>query len=333
MAGLVTLVVQRRWIETVHYAAAVTIIMLPWYSWVTTNNADLALTDAYYSASPYGSWNIITSYSWSEKFIILGMNMLYAVLAFGQLWGFGPQSPLGIVVGVICAALVVRGVWRSRRHPIGIALFFYGAMLMGWVWPPLRFLLPTIPLLIWAGVQGVGRAKWVGVVVLTTLCLSGTWQLRNLSHEVRATGSPWPVAGYGDDWMKVSELHAWVLRETPADAVLTGNIDPAHYLFTGRKAVRAFSPDAFLLYYNVAGKLSNPLGTVEQFVQRLIRMEADYLIMTPGYGYAESPHLQALVGESLAKIPGGLQPVFGEPGVGYLVYRVNLDRLGAGLVR
>ena len=53
-----------------------------------------------------------------------------------------------------------------------------------------------------------------------------------------------------DDWKPIRELLDWIRQNTPQDSILLGNLDPAYYLYTGRKAVRGFSADPYLLFYS-----------------------------------------------------------------------------------
>jgi hypothetical protein len=121
-------------------------------------------------------------------------------------------------------------------------------------------------------------------------------------------------------------LLVWISHETPTDAVLTGNLDPAYYLFTGRKAVRAFAADPLLLYYGRMGS-ENPLGTVDDFRNRLVAVKADYLIVTPAPGFGELPHLNRLIADLSHSRAGSLVPVAGSEDSRHVVYRIDRFRL------
>ena len=54
--------------------------------WWVSHQMPAATTDAYYSASNYASWNIVTSYAWPEKLSVLLMNATVSGLAFTEIW-------------------------------------------------------------------------------------------------------------------------------------------------------------------------------------------------------------------------------------------------------
>jgi hypothetical protein len=144
--------------------------------------------------------------------------------------------------------------------------------------------------------------------------------VRHVAAVARDTGRTW----YGDtgyDWPAMARQYEWINRETPRDVVLTGIHDPTYYLFTGRKALRPFTFDPMLLFYNVRGKPDNPFGTAENFRRRLNALGADYVIVTPGDG------LERLIRELLMAAPGSLTPVNGTPPSGHVIYRVDRTRL------
>jgi hypothetical protein len=220
-------------------------------------------------------------------------------------------------------------MWKQRSSAAAIFLALYLGMLLAWVWPPMRFLVPVLPLLLWFAFSGAGKPGPLAGVLAVFLVIAGTYQLLGIVASVRATGVTWPATDTAEDWNETSRLLEWVSRHTRRDAILTGNLDPAYFLFTGRKALRAFSPDSYLLYYNIRRHPENPLGTVASLRHRFLTMKADYLIMTPSEAFAEMPHLRALLAEIASACADCLTPVAGAESSGYVVYRINRDQLAA----
>jgi hypothetical protein len=155
--------------------------------------------------------------------------------------------------------------------------------------------------------------------------LTGGVQLSGVVARARESGIASPFEAV-ESWNKTASLLAWVSHETATDAVLTGNLDPAYYLFTGRKAVRAFAADPLLLYYDGTGS-GNPLGTVDDFRNRLVAVKADYLIVTPAPGFGELPHLNRLIADLSHRHARSLVPVAGSENSGHVIYRVDRLRL------
>ena len=200
---------------------------------------------------------------------------------------------------------------------------------MLWVWPPIRLLVPILPLLLWQISVAIRRVPTVAIALIVFfLIATSTLRTIQITEQTRAGGVAWPGLGTAEDWGRMSTLMEWIRRETPSDAVLTGNLDPAYFLYTGRKAVRAFSADPYLLYYPVVDEeMSGPLGSVENLRRRLVLAAVDYYVSTPALGFGETPHLERLREELSRKFPGSFTVVAGDPGAGYGIYRVDRARL------
>ncbi|HET8546459.1 MAG TPA: hypothetical protein VFL57_00570, partial [Bryobacteraceae bacterium] len=114
----------------------------------------------------------------------------------------------------------------------------------------------------------------------------------------------------------------------PDNSILVGNIDPLFYLYTGRKAVRGFDADPYLLHY-AADTKANPLGTPAEFRDSMLRQKATYLIMTPNEGYSEKKHLGQLVADLKQSWPEALEVVYEGSTPEYRVYRIHRELLAA----
>jgi hypothetical protein len=326
-AGVLMFLWSKRPVAAAQYLLGVFVSAVPWFWWAQYQNPVAMSVDPYYSATNYASWNVLTSYGWPEKIDVLAMNAIRGGLALVQLWGaYVPNSMLGMAVAIAALAILGRGLWHARREPATIVTIAYCGMHLLWVWPPLRFAAPFAPLLLRFGALGLGRSRrLLSAAALVLLGLSGI-QLGAVAMQAREKGITWPVTE-AEDWNQTARLLSWVSRETPADTVLTGNLDPAYYLFTGRKAVRAFAADPLLLYYNVRNRPENPLGTVDDFRNRLVAGKADYLIVTPAPGFGELPHLNRLIADLSHSRAGSLVPVAGSEDSGHLIYRIDRFRL------
>jgi hypothetical protein len=134
-------------------------------------------------------------------------------------------------------------------------------------------------------------------------------------------------AEYAEDWHRLSALFDWIRRETPPDAVLTGNLDPTYFLYTGRKAVRAFNAEPYSLFYSANRIASEPLGSVSEFRRRLLAVGADYCVWSPALGFGETPHFRRLLDEISREVPGSLTIATGDTATGYVVYRIDRAKL------
>jgi hypothetical protein len=313
----------RRWLSAVQCLFGSAVVIVPWFWWVS--GQPTAAVDAYYSAANYASWNIVTSYTWPEKVSVLVRNAGFASLAFTEIWGLRvPYAVPSLLVAVTALTIMCCGLWRTRREPVAIAMLAYCAIHAAWVWPPLRFAVPVTPLMLWFAFQGAGKPRRFGWAAAMVLFVAGGLQLCATVAQAREKGVVYPVSN-AENWDDTERLLKWISRETPADATLTGHLDAMYYLFTGRKAARAFSTDPYLLFYDAGRRSENPLGTVDDFRSRLLTMKADYVIVTAPSRSGEVAHLRQLVDELAKRCPGSLSLAAGNVGSGYAIYKT--DRL------
>lgn len=321
-AGLAYLVATRRWIHAARYAVVCAVIVGPWFAWSASQPADTSI-DYFYSGTSYASWNLLGNFTWPEKLSVLMVNVGYAG-AVGQYWGLVAPVAVAIAGGLTGSVLVLLGAWHQKRSAVVAVVAASMAMLLLWAWPPVRFIVPLLPMLLWLAWCGTGqRPRLAGALaaVLLASSVAGNWQL---ASAVREKGGTWFAAWGVNDWHAISEQLAWVDRETPREAIIVAVHDPTYFLFTGRKALRPFNFDPLLLYYNVGNAGAHPFGTTDDFRRRLLAVEADYVIATPDDG------VQRVVDELPSLAPGALSPVFEGRSAGFAIYRVDRGRLAGG---
>jgi hypothetical protein len=233
---------------------------------------------------------------------------------------------LGLAVAVAGLALLAAAFWRARPEPVVLLIASYGAIQIAWVWPPIRFVVPVAPLLLWFAFLGAGRSRRVGYTVALVLFTVGGVQLSATVKQARERGIISPLREI-TTWNETAYLLTWLSKQTPTDAVVSGNLDPMYYLFTGRKAVRAFAADPLVLYYNMGQQSENPLGTLDDFRNRLVAVKADYLVVTPAANFAEVPHLSHLISGLSQMCKGSLTPVARTADSTHVIYRIDRRRL------
>jgi hypothetical protein len=81
--------------------------------------------------------------------------------------------------------------------------------------------------------------------------------------------------------------------------------------------VRAFTTDLYLLFYDAGRTPENPLGTVDDFRNRLLVMKADYVIITAASRSGEARHLNQLVYDLWQRCSRSLSLVAGSMDSGY----------------
>lgn len=322
-AGL-TLLYWRRWRTVVFYGLGTVLVTVPWLIWVIQHNAEMASVDAYYSASPYSSWHIFGPYAMDQRLAVVTSNLIYVGMAPQQFWGVGMPVWLSLGVAGMVVIFIVRGWWRTRETPLAMVVAVYLAMVIAWIWPPFRFMAPIAPLMAWLVIMGAGRTTTLLKAIALVIVVISATSLWRLNSEIRERGMAWPAAGQSDDWRQVKPLFEWIASRTEAAAIVAGNLDPTYYLYTGRRAIRAFTAQAYPLYY---GEAQHPLGTPQALRDRLLAIRADYLVVTPDAGFGEMPHFRTLVAQLSRDSPRALSIVAGTEASGYVVYAVHRDEL------
>jgi hypothetical protein len=278
-AGLVVLAAKRKWRNVVQYGVSTLLVAAPWIWWSMRHASD-PIVDPFYSASNYASWNIVFSYAWRDKLAILVVNTLWAIQV-GQYWGLSAGRVTAWIVAVVFVPCIVRGVWLERGSPVALASALYTALLLAWAFPPVRFLVPILPFLVWFLFVGAGRLKPVVGVMAAVLVVTSSIATWHLAQATRARGGTWFDAGGVDDWSGIINLVRWVDTNAPPDAVLIATHDPTFYLFTGRTALRPDSMDPLMSYYNVSGRRVDTDAVDEAFRQRVLGIGASYVVITP----------------------------------------------------
>ena len=325
-AGFAWLLMNERRVGAVIFGAAAASLVGPWALWVLSHTGANA-ESSYYSASNYGSWNVVFHYAWPEKFAVVAMNTMQSILAPLAVWSLG-AAPWLAVPAVLLGACMLRGMWLTRMHPVTWCVIAYAGLIMLWVWPPVRFLVPMLPLFLWHVSIAIRRVPVVPVALVVTavIATSSAALFHNVSH-ARTRGVMWWRAESAEDWHRLSSLFDWIRRETPPDAVLTGNLDPTYFLYTGRKAVRAFNDEPYTLFYSANRIASEPLGSVREFRRRLLAVGADYCVWSPAQGFGQTPHFRRLLDEISREVPGSLTVATGDTATGYVVYRIDRAKL------
>jgi len=127
------------------------------------------------------------------------------------------------------------------------------------------------------------------------------------------------------DWNGMSSLLAWIRENTPSDSVLLGNLDPIIYLYTGRKSVRGFFADPYLLYYS--DNSDESIGIELDLLGVLITQKVNYIIRTPAESFKEVPIFNRMLDRMLLKDEKIFRLVKESSFPGYKVYWVNQQLL------
>ncbi|HXI39264.1 MAG TPA: hypothetical protein VNH83_04775 [Bryobacteraceae bacterium] len=328
---------RHRWRQAAIFAMLCSTLCGPWIWWQARQHSAALAHAAYYSSANYGNWNILLHYAPGEKARILSQNLMGALLAPATLVGV-PATGAGPLLALALGALIVAGFavsFRGRWAALEIFVLLYGAGVLSWAWPPVRFVAPLLPVLLLYAYRGAqaacrlvslrARQTVVAMVCLAVpLLLQGAWSLRRTAVAIGDGGTVEMPGLPQDDWREMARMLDWIGRNAPPDAVLIGNLDPVLYLYTGRKSVRAFIPNPYLLHYATGAGVS-PLGTPGELLDIIRWYRANYLVCSPNASFREGPYLARLTNELMREHPERFGLVYRSADSRYRIYATVLD--------
>jgi hypothetical protein len=234
----------------------------------------------------------------------------------------------GGALGLLATPFLVRALWRKELAlPIRGFLGFSLLVMLLWVWPPLRFLIPILPLLllgVWLGSPARLRPFWTLSFVL--LSLWSATASHSYAKWAETSGFYCPVPTGQEEWKSFQQQLDWVRTKTPGNAVLQANVDPTLFLFTGRHAIRGSHGNASLTWYL---DRSDALGSPEQFHKTLVRNGVTHVVDTPWTWFLETKLLTALIEADRKTHPQSWTLLHEAANPNYRIYRFSGDTVGA----
>src|SRR6266850_2379174 len=213
VAGGLVLCMRGRWKQVAAFAVICVALCGPWIWWQAQQHSAALDHEPYYSRANYRSWNILLRFTPAEKAQILSQNVLGALLAPAALVGV-PATGGGPMLALALGALIVTGFVASlawRPAALEIFVLMYGAVVLSWAWPPVRFVAPLLPVLLlyaYRGAQAVGallrlraRETTAAMASLALLfLLLGGWSLGQTAFTARQTGAVCMPGVPQDEW-------------------------------------------------------------------------------------------------------------------------------------
>ena len=309
--------------------------VLPWIAWMAWNFLEVNRDPSAVYYTGYIKWYLSMGLPSLLKVAIYNLWYLLLSLPLAAIPGVAAAVGGGILIAVACVVGVVFIVgtltiytkWRL------LALFnlLYLALVVVWAWPPFRFVVAVMPLLLvvipvgWRNLAkrfaGIKLLTWTQVVVVLALVgfnLAASSRL----HALRvATGYPHTSQkSMLVVWSSYQALFAWVKENTAPASVLITGLDSMLYLYTGRKSMRAFVAEPAKLFY---GGVGDPLGGTPALKKLMYEYRPQYLVDVPMPGFSEANSLRDNIAEVLQKSPGFLGKVYAGRDKRFAVYRIN----------
>ena len=297
-----------KWRQCALFGAVFAAFCIPWVMWQSAYPAPADPVLAYYSKANYAQWNLLSNFDVARKFSILWRNLLRTIYCPAAFMGFAAQ-PVAALVTLPMSWLAISGWWRACREDAGVvpvwaALYFL--LVMSWAWPAERFLFVLAPLMFYYAWTALPRS---GTKVLATACLAIAFSVCGfgLYGQARDTlrGGSASLPGMSlEDWRALAGMLSEFGAHAPKAAVIAGNLDPMYSLYSGRKAIRPYAVDPYLLYFSdEPGR--KPLGDLTQLLQTLRTHHVSYLVVDH-LKFEESKFMNLLVDEWRVAQPGAL---------------------------
>ena len=261
-----------------------------WVGWVWLQNSAATAIDVYSSGTAYAQWHAFALPEWSDRWQVVQENASEIGKGAETLWAWQElPAELSVIVSAAAWILLCVGLLRVRRTAMTVVVAAYVAMMLVWLWPPIRFAVPLLPVFLWLATRAGGHRLSVALVAL--LGIGSALSLTMRTQQAVEREGFWP-GPQGEDWRRLAALNEWLQAHTLPDARVAGNLDPMLYLGTGRQAIRPFLTDANRLIYSEG---TWPIGTREQILARLGAARVEYLVLTPMPGFLEANAYRHLV--------------------------------------
>ncbi|MEP6538694.1 MAG: hypothetical protein ABJF23_25385 [Bryobacteraceae bacterium] len=295
IAALLILVKAREWKQCALFAATFAAFGLPWVLWQAAHTAPADPLLAYYSKANYAQWNLLANFDAAQKTAILWRNLLRTVYSPAAFAGF-PAQPVAALFTLPLCIFGLRGWWLACRKHLGIVPVWaalYYLLLLSWAWPAERFFFVLVPLLFYYAWTALPLRPALWLALAFSLCGSGL--VMQSRDTLRGGMASLQEMGH-EDWRALTAMLAEFGRRVPPDAVLAGNLDPLYSLYSGRKAIRPYAEDPYLLYFS-DDPVRQPLGGLTQLRQTLRQHRVSFLIVDHLRLFQESKFLNLLVDE------------------------------------
>jgi hypothetical protein len=241
---------ERRWKTLLWFAAACALTIGPWMLWTTVapeQRIGVSYIAEIRAIDGNTPWTLPLPQRIVEHARWYAMTGLPWSLALPTIPGTPVDNALALAllaVTGIAGAVVFVARWRP-------ALFYaiaYAGLLLVWLWPAERFVIPLLPLvvpMILAGTFSIlgrwnGRAGFAGIAAFAlVLATSGAVQsLERVREQSRCrTGSVPSAECLEPDQVSYFEALRWIETNLPQDAVILTAKNGALYWYTGRRTI------------------------------------------------------------------------------------------------
>jgi len=219
------------------------------------------------------------------------------------------------------------------RRILPSLLVVYVAIVLFWPWPPYRFLVPVLPLLVPYTLRFLSslskrlfpwRGRTAVTMILLGVAVGANVALLYRRHDLsQRTGHPYhELSDTRVSWCSYEDLFDWLQTHAGTDDVVASPLDSMIYLYTGLQGFRPFLRQPASLYY---GKGGDPVGTVEEVAECLRAKRPRFLVQFPFPGTDSEKHVAELLAELRAKHRGWLEPAYQGEDERFIIFELRSE--------
>lgn len=296
LAGVLALGARRRIRQAAVFGGIVGVAIAAWMLW-QRQAVDLgSLLENYYTAKGYVAYTLFGRHFPLPVDARIFAKNLYYLAGYPAQWMFGLLAPYSLrylfpLFGLFFWSFILRGLWKAPSSflPAKFLAIIYSGMLVFYIWPPDRFLLPLLPLLLLFAYYALPARTPVWLVpalALMPLFLAFSATKTTLDRHVATVPlSGWAGDPGGVEWGKIAQVQNWVRAHGPPGAVVLADYDPAFYLYSGHKSIRPYYVAGSDLFY---GLRRDGRRNIRECLQVIAKYRPKYLVET-GHDSLEEP--------------------------------------------
>lgn len=319
VAWLIVLISRRRWRSAAIFSTVVGVVVGPWLIWQAAHPATLDFVGRYY-----------TKFNYQRIFGSAGANPLNALSTLATICPlggiqFGSISTLfQLMAGLLCIVGLIRS-FANRDFSLSAVWFAVNlAIVFCWLFSPVRYQVPLYAVALTLLTKAVRCARPAFVLILAIFALINMGDLFILRQVTSQQGSPTWALRPSDSWPQTLKGMLWLRDHTPRDSVVAANCDPSVFLYTGRKAIRAFNVEQYRLLFNSSALA---LGSSERLKSHLKANRISYIFVTPMEHFMEGPFFHKQLASLMRSNPTAFQVEkrFDDPG--FYILKVDRNKL------
>jgi hypothetical protein len=321
---------RREWKQLALFVITWSALIAPWIAWQQLHPPPPQENLLYYTSSNYSAWNLITGAEAAKLGGVVSQNAVWLLGHSHAYWDF----PIGLrkvwLLFLIGVSAIAGNFRMLRSHARAAAVWLLGtvALLLLWMWPPFRFMVPLMPVVVLAFTESLRilpaarSLTYLGRAVAGSIIVWGLWSTPSIHS---------PNPAMRAESTHVLEQHRqfldgveWIRTNTPDGSIVAGNLDPLYWLYTGRPSIRAFDANPYLLFY-ADSRPSGSLGTASTLNDLLASSGADYLVVEDLPNFAEIDPFRSQVKELEEAWPGTFLPAWTSTEGAVQIFKVRAD--------